>query len=55
MTKLEGPALDAALAQLPAWAFDGERNAIRRVLRFADFNAAPPRNTPPGPPCFDAK
>jgi 4a-hydroxytetrahydrobiopterin dehydratase len=40
MTKLEGPALDAALAQLPAWTFDGERHAIRRVLRFADFNAA---------------
>ena len=40
MTKLEGPALDAALAQLPAWTFDAERHAIRRTLRFADFNAA---------------
>ena len=40
MTKLEGPALQAALAQLPAWTFDAERHAIRRALRFADFNAA---------------
>jgi 4a-hydroxytetrahydrobiopterin dehydratase len=40
MTKLEGPALQAALAQLPAWTFDAERHAIRRTLRFADFNAA---------------
>lgn len=40
MTKLEGFALQSALAQVPAWTFDAERHAIRRMLRFADFNAA---------------
>ncbi|RPE67651.1 pterin-4-alpha-carbinolamine dehydratase [Tibeticola sediminis] len=40
MTKLEGASLSAALAQLPAWAFDAQRHAIHRALRFADFNAA---------------
>jgi len=40
MTKLEGSALQSALAQVPAWTFDAERHAIRRTLRFADFNAA---------------
>ncbi|MDF1483480.1 4a-hydroxytetrahydrobiopterin dehydratase [Extensimonas sp. H3M7-6] len=40
MTKLEGSALQSALAQVPAWNFDAERHAIRRTLRFADFNAA---------------
>lgn len=40
MHKLDGPELTAALAQLPAWTFDAQRHAIRRALRFADFNAA---------------
>ncbi len=40
MTKLEGAALQAALAQVPAWTFDAERHAIRRTLHFVDFNAA---------------
>ncbi|MCX7692784.1 4a-hydroxytetrahydrobiopterin dehydratase [Tepidimonas taiwanensis] len=40
MHKLEGPELTAALAQLSAWTFDPQRHAIRRALRFADFNAA---------------
>ena len=31
----------AALARLPGWsAVDGERDAIRRTFRFADFNTA---------------
>ncbi|WP_292052349.1 MULTISPECIES: 4a-hydroxytetrahydrobiopterin dehydratase [unclassified Brevundimonas] len=34
-------ALEAVLAQLPAWhKADDSRPAIRRVLEFADFNAA---------------
>ena len=34
-------ALEQALEQLPAWsAHDGDRPAIVRALRFADFNAA---------------
>lgn len=33
--------LEQALAQLPAWsAHNGDRRAITRSLRFADFNAA---------------
>ncbi|MCS6809924.1 MAG: 4a-hydroxytetrahydrobiopterin dehydratase [Tepidimonas sp.] len=40
MTPLEGTTLSSALAQVPAWTFDAERHAIRRALRFADFNAA---------------
>lgn len=33
--------LEQALAQLPAWSVhDGDRPAITRSLRFADFNAA---------------
>ena len=38
--KLDGDALQQALAALPAWTFDPVRHAIRRALRFADFNAA---------------
>jgi 4a-hydroxytetrahydrobiopterin dehydratase len=37
---LQGEALAAALARVPAWAFQPERQAIRRRLRFADFNTA---------------
>jgi 4a-hydroxytetrahydrobiopterin dehydratase len=38
MTKIGA---QAALAQLPGWsAVEGERDAIRRTYRFADFNAA---------------
>ena len=40
MTKLEGSALQSALAQVPAWTFDAKRHAIRRTLSFADFNTA---------------
>jgi len=40
MNKLDATALQAALALVPAWHFDAQRHAIRRCLRFADFNAA---------------
>lgn len=40
MPKLDGAALQAALAALPDWTFDPGRHAIGRTLRFADFNAA---------------
>lgn len=32
--------LDAALAGLPGWRFDAERNGIRREYVFKDFSAA---------------
>ena len=38
--RLSDDALDAALASLPEWRFDGEEGAIRRTFRFADFSAA---------------
>ena len=31
---------DAALAGLPGWAFDSERNGIAKGFKFADFGAA---------------
>ena len=38
--KLTGTARAQALVGLPAWGEVPERDAIRRVLRFADFSAA---------------
>ena len=40
MPKLTGDARDTALAALPLWQLDPERDAIRRSFRFADFAAA---------------
>ncbi len=40
VTKLSGSERAAALKALPAWAEVAGRDAIRRELRFADFNAA---------------
>jgi len=31
---------EAALAALPGWAYDAERNGIAKSFKFADFNAA---------------
>jgi 4a-hydroxytetrahydrobiopterin dehydratase len=31
---------DAAIAAMPGWRYDGDRNGIARSFRFADFNAA---------------
>ncbi len=36
--RIEGPALQALLREVPRWQFAGDR--IRRHLRFADFRAA---------------
>lgn len=38
--RLDAAARAAALASLPAWAGVDGRDAIRRELRFTDFNAA---------------
>jgi len=38
--KLEGEALDGALAGLDGWARAEGREAIRKSYKFADFNAA---------------
>ncbi len=40
VTKLNASDRAAALKTLPAWAEIAGRDAIRRELRFADFNAA---------------
>lgn len=40
MTKLDGPALHAQLAQVPGWHFDEEAHAIERRFAFKDFNEA---------------
>ena len=40
MAVLSDTERDAALAALPGWTYDSERNGIARSLRFADFNAA---------------
>jgi len=37
---LSDEARDEALQALPGWAYDGERNAIRRGFRFRDFSEA---------------
>ena len=31
---------EAALAALPGWAYDADRNGIAKSFKFADFNAA---------------
>ncbi len=38
--KLGAPAREAALKKLPDWQHAGDRDAIRRTFKFADFNAA---------------
>ena len=38
--KLSETERDAALAELPEWRWDVERDAIARSFRFADFSAA---------------
>ena len=40
MTKLDGPALHAQLAQVPHWRFDEDAHAIERRFAFKDFNEA---------------
>jgi 4a-hydroxytetrahydrobiopterin dehydratase len=40
VTKLDPASREAALRALPAWQEVSGRDAIRRELRFADFNAA---------------
>lgn len=40
VVKLTEAERDAALAKLPGWAYDAERDAIRRSFRFEDFAAA---------------
>ena len=41
MTRPQKIGAEAALARLPGWARPpGERDAIRRTFKFADFNAA---------------
>lgn len=40
LAKLDETARNAALAALPGWAYDAERDAIRKTFRFADFNGA---------------
>ncbi len=45
MTALPSPLLmeverEAALAELPGWSWDAERNAIAKSFRFRDFRAA---------------
>lgn len=39
-TKLTGPAREKALASLPEWTVVDDREAIRRVFKFADFSEA---------------
>lgn len=38
--KLNDEQREAALADLPGWSWDAERDAITRRFRFADFSAA---------------
>lgn len=38
--KLNDEQREAALADLPGWTWDAERDAIARSFRFADFSAA---------------
>ena len=40
MPKLTDEERDEALAALPGWSFDAERNAIARSFRFGDFGEA---------------
>ena len=40
MAKLTDAVRDAALAALPGWSHDPERDAIRKGFRFADFGEA---------------
>jgi 4a-hydroxytetrahydrobiopterin dehydratase len=39
-TRLDPDARASALASLPHWTYDEERDAIGRTFRFKDFNAA---------------
>jgi 4a-hydroxytetrahydrobiopterin dehydratase len=40
VAKLDEAARAAALAALPGWTYDPDRDAIAKSFRFADFNAA---------------
>jgi 4a-hydroxytetrahydrobiopterin dehydratase len=40
IAKLTGTEREAAIAALPAWTYDPERDSIRRRFIFADFNQA---------------
>ena len=40
VVKLTEAERGAALAELPSWTYDAERDAIRRSFRFEDFTAA---------------
>ena len=40
MAVLSGSERDAALAGLPGWSFDAERNGIAKSFRFGDFGEA---------------
>ncbi|USI74595.1 4a-hydroxytetrahydrobiopterin dehydratase [Sphingomonas morindae] len=40
ISRLSESARAEALAALPQWQWDADRDAIRRSFRFADFNAA---------------
>jgi 4a-hydroxytetrahydrobiopterin dehydratase len=40
VVKLTEAERSAALAELPGWTYDAERDAIRRSFRFEDFTAA---------------
>ncbi|HYE26658.1 MAG TPA: 4a-hydroxytetrahydrobiopterin dehydratase [Allosphingosinicella sp.] len=40
MSVMDEAGRQAALAALPAWAYDGEARAIRRTFRFRDFSEA---------------
>lgn len=37
---LEGAAIDRAVAELDGWELDGDRRALTKTFRFADFSAA---------------
>lgn len=40
MAKLTAAEREAALAELPGWTWDADRNAIARSFRFRDFSEA---------------
>jgi 4a-hydroxytetrahydrobiopterin dehydratase len=40
ISRLDDAARDAAMQQLPQWAYDADAKGIRRNLRFADFAEA---------------
>lgn len=40
VSRLDDPARDAAMEQLPQWTYDADAKGIRRNLRFVDFAEA---------------